>query len=301
MAVASLSFIVGILGNIISILVFLSPITTFKRIVKKKSTENFKGIPYISTLLSTSLWTYYGLLKPGGMLIVTVNGAGAILQAIYVTLFIIYAPKDSKVKHLKLAGIFNVGFYTTVVLITFLATHGGVRLTVVGFLCAGLTLGMYASPLVSMRNVIKTKSVEYMPFSLSFFLFLNGGVWSVYSVLVKDFFIGVPNAIGFVLGSTQLIVYTIYKNKATEKSMDKLEEEGSTHLVHGTVEMGTYDKEMKKERSLNKMWSLPKPTVSRQLSFQKIITKSHSMNVNSLPLSDDIENQAENLVNGHDR
>ncbi|RZC94082.1 hypothetical protein C5167_016777 [Papaver somniferum] len=301
MAVASLSFIVGILGNIISILVFLSPITTFQRIVKKKSTENFKGIPYISTLLSTSLWTYYGLLKPGGMLIVTVNGAGAILQAIYVTLFIIYAPKDSKVKHLKLAGIFNVGFYTTVVLITFLVTHGSVRLTVVGFLCAGLTLGMYASPLVSMRNVIKTKSVEYMPFALSFFLFLNGGVWSVYSVLVKDFFIGVPNAIGFVLGSTQLIVYTIYKNKATEKPMDKPEEEGSTHLVHGTVEMGTYDKEMKKERSLNKMWSLPKPTLSRQLSFQKIITKSHSMNVNSLPLSDDIENQAENLVNGHDR
>ncbi|KAI3848582.1 hypothetical protein MKW92_052640 [Papaver armeniacum] len=306
MAVASLSFIVGILGNIISILVFLSPITTFKRIVKKKSTEKFKGIPYISTLLSTSLWTYYGLLKPGGMLIVTVNGAGAILQAIYVTLFIIYAPKDSKVKHLKLAGIFNLGFYTTVVLITFLATHGSVRLTVVGFLCAGLTLGMYASPLVSMRNVIKTKSVEYMPFSLSFFLFLNGGVWSVYSVLVKDFFIGVPNAIGFVLGSTQLIVYTIYKNKATEKSVEKLEEEeeeeeGSTHLVHGTVEMGTYDKEMKKERSLNKMWSLPKPTVSRQLSFQKIITKSHSMNVNSLALSDDIENQAQNLVNGHDR
>ncbi|MCL7041740.1 hypothetical protein MKW94_001066, partial [Papaver nudicaule] len=84
------------------------------------------------------------------MLIVTVNGAGAILQAIYVTLFIIYAPKDSKVKHLKLAGILNVGFYATVVLVTLLATHGSVRLTVVGFLCAGLTLGMYASPLVSM-------------------------------------------------------------------------------------------------------------------------------------------------------
>jgi len=41
------------------------------------------------------------------------------------------------------------------------------------------------------RTVVKTRSVEYMPFSLSFFLFLNGGVWSVYSVLVKDYFIGV--------------------------------------------------------------------------------------------------------------
>ena len=40
------------------------------------------------------------------------------------------------------------------------------------------------------RTVVKTRSVEYMPFSLSF-LFLNGGVWSVYSLLVKDYFIGV--------------------------------------------------------------------------------------------------------------
>ncbi|KAI3855171.1 hypothetical protein MKW92_018448, partial [Papaver armeniacum] len=54
--------------------------TTFRSIVKKKATGDFKAIPYICTLLNTSLWTYYGLLKPGGMLIVTVNGAGAILQ-----------------------------------------------------------------------------------------------------------------------------------------------------------------------------------------------------------------------------
>jgi solute carrier family 50 (sugar transporter) len=44
------------------------------------------------------------------------------------------------------------------------------------------------------RTVVKTRSVEYMPFSLSFFLFLNGGVWSVYSLLVKDYFIGVRTA-----------------------------------------------------------------------------------------------------------
>lgn len=65
--------------------------------MKKKSTENYKGVPYITTLLSTSLWTFYGLLNPDGLLVMTVNGAGAVLQFIYVTLFIIYAPKDKKV------------------------------------------------------------------------------------------------------------------------------------------------------------------------------------------------------------
>lgn len=70
---------------------------TFSQVVKKKSTENYKGDPYITTLLATSLWTFYGLLKPGGLLIMTVNGAGAVLQFVYVVLFLIYAPKDKKV------------------------------------------------------------------------------------------------------------------------------------------------------------------------------------------------------------
>ncbi|KAI3896830.1 hypothetical protein MKX03_028336, partial [Papaver bracteatum] len=124
------------------------------------------------------------------------------------------------------------------------------------------------------KNVIATKSVKYMPFWLSFFLFLNGGVWSVYSILVKDFFIGVPNAIGFVLGSVQLIMYIIYNKKSKSKklSMEKLEEEGSADLVHGAVEMHKYNEEMmmKKERSLKEGASLPKPTVLKQLSGEEM-------------------------------
>ncbi|KAK1316096.1 Bidirectional sugar transporter SWEET16 [Acorus calamus] len=273
---AELSFIVGLVGNVISILVFTSPmcvtnysaLATFRRVVKKKSTENFKGIPYITTLLSTSLWTFYGLLKPGGLLVVTVNGVGSVLQAIYVILFLIYAPKDTRVKLAKIVAILNIGCYGGVILITLLAIHGSVRLVVIGIMCSVLTVGMYASPMGAMRRVVKTKSVEYMPFSLSFFLFLNGGVWSAYSLLVKDFFIGVPNAIGFVLGSAQLLLYMVYRSSKSSKSVDtvndeKVEEEGSAHLVR-RVEMQKYndkdddDDRVKSERQLYKGSSLPR-------------------------------------------
>jgi hypothetical protein len=70
---------------------------TFRRIVRNRNTEDFRWLPYATTLLSTSLWTFYGLLKPGGLLVVTVNGAGAALQAAYVTLYLIYAPRETKV------------------------------------------------------------------------------------------------------------------------------------------------------------------------------------------------------------
>ena len=71
---------------------------TFRRIVRNGSTEDFRWLPYVTTLLSTSLWTFYGLLKPGGLLVVTVNGAGAALEAAYVTLYLIYAPRETKVR-----------------------------------------------------------------------------------------------------------------------------------------------------------------------------------------------------------
>ncbi|XVF41850.1 hypothetical protein PTKIN_Ptkin01aG0313700 [Pterospermum kingtungense] len=258
---ANLSFIIGIIGNVISIMVFASPMKTFWGVIKKKSTENYKGVPYITTLLSTSLWTFYGILNPDGLLVMTVNGAGAIFQLIYVTLFLIYAPKDKKVKTAKLVAVLDVGFLGAVIAVTLLAIHGKTRLTFVGILCAALTIGMYAAPLAAMKTVIKTKSVEYMPFLLSFFLFLNAGVWSAYSVLVKDIYIGVPNAIGFVLGSAQLILYFMYKNKSVSaKSTEAMEEEGSAHLVKGGIEMNSLEEDLKNRASAS-------TTMAPSLSF----------------------------------
>lgn len=56
----------------------------------------------------------------------------------------------------KLVGMLNVGFFGAVVVVTLLSVHASMRLLVVGFLCAALTVGMYASPMaamVSKRNL----------------------------------------------------------------------------------------------------------------------------------------------------
>uniref|UniRef100_A0A6N2KBY2 Bidirectional sugar transporter SWEET n=1 Tax=Salix viminalis TaxID=40686 RepID=A0A6N2KBY2_SALVM len=250
-SMATLSFFVGILGNIISLLVFVSPIKTFWGVVKKKSTENYKGAPYIITLLSTSLWTFYGIIKPDGLVV-------SIMMA-------------------KLVAILNVGFLGAVIVVALLAIHGNLRITFVGIICAALTIGMYAAPLSAMKRVVETKSVEYMPFLLSFFLFLNGGVWSVYSVLVKDFYIGVPNAVGFVLGSAQLILYLKYKNKsASAKTTTAMEEDGSVHRDKDDEDDGD-DAGISKNRSLSEGKSLPKPSANREYSLQKIM-KTLSLN-----------------------
>ncbi|KAG9160087.1 hypothetical protein Leryth_005817, partial [Lithospermum erythrorhizon] len=178
-------------GNVISVLVFLSPASTFWRIVKNGSTEEFDSLPYICTLLGSSLWTYYGVVKPGEILVATVNGFGVLVEAIYINILFIFMLALRKKKTGILVGILNVGFPAAAILGTRIALEGEAQIDSMGFVCAGLNIIMYGSPLAAMGTVVKTKSVEYMPFFLSFFLFLNGGIWAFYAFLVSDLFLGV--------------------------------------------------------------------------------------------------------------
>ncbi|CAN1247524.1 Bidirectional sugar transporter SWEET17, partial [Linum perenne] len=158
------------------------------------STEDFESLPYICTLLNASLWTYYGSIKPGAYLVATVNGFGILVEIVYVALFLTYAPpKILQSKTGVMVGVLNVGFLGAAVLATWLALEGGARINAIGFLSSALNIIMYGSPLAAMKTVITTKSVEYMPFFLSFFLFLNGGIWTVYALLTKDLFLGVSS------------------------------------------------------------------------------------------------------------
>ncbi|GJS98471.1 bidirectional sugar transporter SWEET16-like protein [Tanacetum coccineum] len=222
--------VVGILGNVISILSFTSPIPQFRHIVKGKSAENYNGTPYVTTLLSCSLWILYGLLDPDdGVLIVTVNAAGVTMQALYLIIFFIYSSKEKRVKYFGFV-ILDIVFLGMVLAFTLVAFEEGSRRTFTGILCATFTTMMYAAPLAALSTTIKTKSVEYMPILLVFFLFLNGCVWFTFALLVTDAFVMVPNALGILLGAIQFIVFFIYKN--------------STPAVISEMEKGTLEKQI---------------------------------------------------------
>ncbi|CAM0878930.1 unnamed protein product [Alopecurus aequalis] len=225
----STMFILGIIGNIISVLVFVSPIPTFWRIVKSKSTEEFEPAPYVLTLLNSLLWLYYGITKPDGLLIATVNGFGAVMETIYIVLFLVYAADHAaRVKTAKWVVALDIGFFGLAFATTILAIGGlDMKIMIIGFICAFLNVLMYGSPLAAMKTVIASRSVEYMPFFLSFFLFLNGGVWATYALLDRDIFLGVPNGIGFLLGGIQLVIYAVYKNSKVEsQNSDEVADDG---------------------------------------------------------------------------
>lgn len=213
-----LALIFGLLGNVVSFLVYLAPLPTFYRIYKKKSTEGFQSIPYAVALFSAMLLLYYAFVKQSdGTMLVTINSIGCTIESIYLITYMIYAPKPAKKYTTKLVMAFNVGLYGLIILSTMYLTQGSKRTKVVGWICGIFSVCVFASPLSVMRLVIKTKSVEFMPFWLSFFLTLCAVMWFLYGLLIKDFFIALPNVLGFVFGIAQMILYIIYKSpKKTE-------------------------------------------------------------------------------------
>ncbi|KAK8692534.1 hypothetical protein V6N13_075993 [Hibiscus sabdariffa] len=92
----------GFAGNIFAFVLFLSPIPTFRRIIRNGSTEQFSGMFHIYAFLNCLICLWYGmpLVSPGIILVATVNSIGAIFQLIYITIFVVYAEKPMKLKML---------------------------------------------------------------------------------------------------------------------------------------------------------------------------------------------------------
>ncbi|XP_065872838.1 bidirectional sugar transporter N3-like [Euphorbia lathyris] len=213
----SLIFTFGILGNIISIAMFLSPMPTFIRVFKKKSTEGFQSIPYVVALLSCMLWIYYALLKANDYLLLSINSFGCLVEIVYIFVYILYAPKQARMLTLRLVFAMNFGGFLIVFILTHFFTKGPNRLQIVGWFCVSLSVVLFAAPLTIMRLVIRTKSVEFMPFTLSFFLTLSAVMWLLYGILLKDLYIGLPNIFGLVFGIAQMILYAIYSRNGKKK------------------------------------------------------------------------------------
>ncbi|KAF7805257.1 bidirectional sugar transporter NEC1-like [Senna tora] len=228
-----LVFVFGVLGNIVSFLVFLAPLPTMYRIWKKKSSEGFESIPYVVALLSAMLLVYYGFLKNHAILILTINAIGCTIELAYLIFYFIYAPRPQKISTLVLLGVFNIGGFAFTLLITNFIVTSSYRLHTLGWICAIFNIAVFAAPLTIMRRVIKTKSVKYMPFSLSLFLTLCATMWFFYGLFDKDYYIMVPNVLGFVFGVAQMMLYMIYKDTQPQSECSAPpQSHHSSHDVH---------------------------------------------------------------------
>ncbi|AED94526.1 unnamed protein product [Arabidopsis thaliana] len=224
-------FIIGVIGNVISFGLFAAPAKTFWRIFKKKSVEEFSYVPYVATVMNCMLWVFYGLpvVHKDSILVSTINGVGLVIELFYVGVYLMYCGHKKNHRRNILGFLaLEVILVVAIILITLFALKGDfVKQTFVGVICDVFNIAMYGAPSLAIIKVVKTKSVEYMPFLLSLVCFVNAGIWTTYSLIFKiDYYVLASNGIGTFLALSQLIVYFMYyKSTPKEKTVKPSEVE----------------------------------------------------------------------------
>ncbi|KAK6925950.1 SWEET sugar transporter [Dillenia turbinata] len=220
---------VGVMGNAASMLLYAAPLLTFSRVIKKKSTEEFSCVPYIIALLNCLLYTWYGLPivshKWENFPVVTINGLGILLEFSFIIIYIWFASAKAKARNLVKIVMIVVpvllAFCITALVSAFAFHDHRHRKVFVGSVGLVASVAMYGSPLVAVKQVIQTKSVEFMPFYLSFFSFLASSLWLAYGLLSHDIFLASPNLVGSPLGILQLVLYCKYRKNVIMEEPEK--------------------------------------------------------------------------------
>ncbi|XP_074365136.1 bidirectional sugar transporter SWEET3b-like [Apium graveolens] len=236
---------VGILGNAASMLLYTAPILTFARVIKKRSTEEFSCVPYVLALTNCYFYTWYGLpiVSCGweNVTIVTINGLGIVLELSFIVIYFWFATVTRKKK---------VAILTTAVTVIFVicATTSAVvfhehhhRKILIGSIGLVASVAMYCSPLVVVKQVLQTKSVEFMPFYLSLFSFITSLLWLAYGLLSHDFILASPNLVGCPFGILQLALYIKYRKRVVMEEPQKWDVEKVEEIIKDQLQVVVKD------------------------------------------------------------
>jgi len=106
--------------------------------------------------------------------------------------------------------------------------RSGVIVRSLGLYAASLFLILSATPLTTIRTIIRTKNSRTIMGALTAAQCVNTGLWTAYGLAVNDYFVWGPNIIGLGLGLIQLALKILYPAKKRPKRVDRALELSST-------------------------------------------------------------------------
>ena len=156
---------------------------------RKKSTGGFSSVPYVVALFSSVLWSFYALVKTNSRPLLTINAFGCGVEAAYIVFYLVYAPRRARLRTLAYFFLLDVAAFALIVAVTLCGVPGHLRVKFLGSVCLAFSMAVFVAPLSIIVKVVKTKSVEFLPISLSFCLTLSAVAWFCYGLFTKDPFV----------------------------------------------------------------------------------------------------------------
>ncbi|KAK1942660.1 Bidirectional sugar transporter SWEET1 [Phytophthora citrophthora] len=237
-----------VLTVISSIFVRFAPWPDFQRVYNAKTTGEVQILPVVMLFTNCVVLVWYGYLSDNIFPLFVTAIMGLVTCGGFIAVF--YRCTDDKWSVHRICAV-AVAVIILVCLYGVLGVEGvtgqskSSLATAMGAISIGTSIGLYGSPLATIRRVVRTKSTASMPFTLCLANFFNSVCWVVYAIIIVDVWVLLPNAFGCVLTAIQLVLYVIYPTSMAQTDsvtidhdgvMTDYEQEASISIVFNTQE-----------------------------------------------------------------
>lgn len=224
MNTSEVAMVLAWLGTVFNLFMKASPLQTIRMMWIAESVGPRTNMFFAATWLNSVLWTTYGAIALSAPIMVC-NSVGVIIFAAAQVVFLYLGHKEERRGRTLSQTTFAIALKMCILsfilgcaaLAAGIALPRGTATIVLGSAGAGVAMIVYGAPLDVIRNIIATKSSEALtPFTVVSAV-LCAAAWSLYAILVSDYFILVPNVVGFGLSLTQLFLMIVYPRTTCAK------------------------------------------------------------------------------------
>ena len=220
------SFLLGVLkfsAAGAAVFLFLTPFQTALQISRDRKVGLVKPLPFAMMALNCTIWSLYGVILRDWVPLVASNVIGVSAGAFALTTFHRFAPREQR----AVTANYGVGLIGTaaVLLVGCRDALVGGHASGVGSAAQAATAGqekmlgslgvvicvlMFASPLVAVRDVLRSRSTAGMSVAATMGSLACTSLWSLYGLIVNDIFIWGPNGCGLLLSLLQLSLFLCF-------------------------------------------------------------------------------------------
>jgi solute carrier family 50 protein (sugar transporter) len=194
---------------VVTLLMFLTGLAPCWKMYQTRSTQNVPFPIFLLSAISCLGMFHYGLMLGNGVLIF-LNGVGATLQSIYVTLYIsVVMPKTKSLLFLLAAVAYDALLYAYM----YTSVNVAGRADILGSCSSLLTTFIMVLPAFEVVNNIRNKNADGMPLVMLLGGLACSSCWLLYGWMLKDPNIYAPNVPGIAITLTKLYMIWLYSDR----------------------------------------------------------------------------------------
>lgn len=199
----------GWCGAFITTCFFVSPIINYIKLFKKKiQYKDINILIILGNYISSIVWQIYGY-KISCTQLIACYTIGVFISLVWLWIYLIHMGKKAMTLTLIYALVLSILTFALYISLAVIIRDKDT----LGEVCFIICSLSYISPTQLLIKVLNKKDYRIIPIISAVISAFGFGSWSIFGLFQLSATIIIPNLVGFIFSSAQIILYRVYKSK----------------------------------------------------------------------------------------